>query len=214
MKIGTLFRYMFPPLGARKSRDLYKGDVVFAQAFGRNTFPDSSVFAVGVMFDEFEDDEKTLEWLKSHDFDPGIPNKEIAKVTKELMTRYFIPAVVQWEVAAAFDTEWYLQNKKRIVCIWPTKEQNTYFNTNEVITLSLQAAEKLGRSNPIEVAHKMQILRAALIIKKLSGKFPLIPDDLPKSFDRKSFQWWTRTIWACLFREIPVRIHHIITKRV
>ncbi len=214
MKIGMLFRYMFPSLGARKSRDLYKGDVIFAQAFGRNTFPDSSVFAVGVMFDEFEDDEKTLEWLRSHDFDPGIPNKEIAKAVKELMTRYFIPAIVQWEIAAAFDTEWYRENKKRITCIWPTKERNTYFNTNEVNVLSLQAAEKLGRSNPIEVAHKMQIQRAALIIKKLSGKFPLIPDDIPKSFDEKSLQWWTRTIWACMFREIPTRMYHILTGRI
>lgn len=214
MKIGMLFRYMIPLFGARKSRDMYKGDVVFAQAFGRNTFSDGSVFAAGVMFSELEDDEKTLAWLKSRDFDPGIPNKKLAEITKELMIQHFIPAIVQWEIAAAFETEWYTHNKKRIVCIWPSQEGRNYLDTEKVINLSLQAAKKLGYSNPIEVAHTMQSMRAALIIRKLSGKFPLIPDNLPSIFDKKSIQWWTRNIWAWTFRETFTRIHHILTGRV
>lgn len=214
MTLKMFLRYCVPWKSAPASIDLREGDVIFVQAFGRNTFSESSVFAVGVMSGEISDDERTLEWLESHNFDPGIPNKKLAQRTRELMEKYEIPAIVQWEVAAAFEKRWYLQNKKRIICIWPPEERNAYFDTTKVKMRSLEYAKEYGWESPIEVAHAMQITRAALIIEKLSGKFPLIPNSLPDDFDKKSVQWWTRNIWVWLARESLGRIHHLITGRV
>lgn len=213
MKLKNLIRYTFFWCGMPESKKIYEGDVMLAQAFGRNSFTETDLKILNEKFNEFESDEKILEWIRTKNFDPGKPNKEIADGIMDYMQRRYIPAIVQWEIAVAFPSDWYERNKKYITCIWPP-EESKYFDTRSVVIASLKAMEEKKLSHPIVAAHKMQIVRVACMVKKLSGKFPFVSEVQPKSFDRNSLQWWTRNIFFWLLREFFVRIHHIIKRYV
>jgi hypothetical protein len=70
-----------------------------------------------------------------------------------------------------------------------------------VLEKSVEYMNKNNLENPILVCQASQVGRIALQLIKL-GKSPIVPKDLPKEFDPKSSQFWTRhkLLWA--FREV------------
>lgn len=213
MKLKNLIRYTLFWCDMPKSKNVHEGDVALAQSFGRNSFDKADMKILNEKFDEFELDEKILEWIRAKNFDPGIPNKEIAGVIMKLEAKYYIPIIVQWEIAAAFPSDWYEKNKKHITCIWPPAE-NSRVDLRSVIIESLEAMKEKKLSNPIIVTHKRQIVRVACVIKKLLGKFPLILKTQPKSFDRNSLQWEKRNLLYWSLKELFVRMYYIVKRYV
>jgi len=213
VKLKNLIRYTLFWCGMPKSKNIHEGDVILAQSFGRNSFDDADIQTLNEKFNEFELDEKILEWIRTKNFKPGKPNKEIAKAIMDLVTRHYIPVIVQWEIATAFPIDWYERNKKYITCIWPPAG-NTHIDLHSIIIESLEAMKEKKLSNPIVVTHKRQIVRVAYVIKKLLGKFPLISETQPKSFDRNSLQRETRNLFFWSLKEPFVRMYYIVKRYV
>ncbi len=213
MKLKYCIRYALFWCGMPQSKNMRKGDVVLAQSFGRNSWDEIEMKKLKRKFRETESDEKTLEWIRNDKFDPGKPNREIAKIVVELLDEYHIPAIVQWEIATAFSEEWYAQHKKEIICIWPP-EENEHFDTRSVIIESAEVIREKNFVHPVVVAHKQQIVRTALIVKKYCGIFPLTSKKQPNIFDAHSIQWWTRNIFFWSFREFFVRVRYIVKRYV
>jgi|GEM_PF-2414779 len=213
VKLKDFIRYILFWCGMPKSKNISDGDVVIAQSFGRDSFGETDMKTLNEKFDEFELDEKILEWIRARNFDPGIPNKEIADVIMKLRTKYYIPIIVQWEVAVAFPSDWYERNKKYVTCIWPPAGNNR-IDLHSTIIESLEAMREKKLSNPIVVTHKRQIVKVACMIKKLLGKFPLISETQPKSFDRNSLQRETRNIFYWSLKEPFVRMRYIVKRYV
>jgi len=213
VKLKNLIQYTLFWCGMPESKNMYEGDVILAQSFGRNSFDATDIQTLKAKFKEFESDEKMLEWIQTKNFDPGKSNKEIVNAIMNLVKRRYVPVIAQWEIAAAFPNEWYKNNKQRITCIWPP-EGNECFDTRSVVIESLEAMKEKKLSHPIVVTHKRQIVRVACVVKKLLGKFPLISEMQPKSFDRNSLQWETRNIFFWSLKEFFVRIHYIVKQYV
>ncbi|MEW6617112.1 MAG: hypothetical protein AB1333_01695 [Patescibacteria group bacterium] len=213
MKLKNLIRYTLFWCGMPKSKNEHEGDVILAQSFGRNSFDEADMKVLNEKFDEFELDEKVLEWIRTKNFKPGKPNKKIAEGVMNFMQRHYIPAIVQWEVAAAFPSDWYEKNKKYITCIWPPAG-NSYIDLHSVIIESLHAMKEKKLSNPIVATHKRQIVRVACVIKKLFGKFPFISEVQPKNFDKNSLKWETRNLLYWSLKEPFVRMCYIVKRYV
>lgn len=213
VKLNHLIRYTLFWWGMPESKNIYEGDVIFAQSFGRNSWDEIEMKKLKKKFRETESDEKTLEWIRTKNFDPGTPNKEIAQAIMDLIARHYIPVIVQWEVAAAFPSDWYERNKKYITCIWPPAG-NSHIDVRSVIIESVEAMREKNFIYPIVVAHKRQIVRVACVIKKLLGKFPLISEAQPKSFDKNSLQRETRNLFYWSLKEPFVRMRYIVKQYV
>lgn len=198
-------------------------DCIFAQAFGRNCFPDD-------MLGEFLQRGRkanlvelaVLMWLKKMNFQPGKPNLALALKAKQLCDRYNLPVIAQWEIAYALfllDEQWYLSHQGVIDCIWPPPDG--YFSTYHVKKLSIQRMRGRGCQEPIELAHPAMLVRAVMTIWKL-GICPVVlgvspaffwPDDL-WAWDWNSVQRWTKCFLFWLVREIPGRARVIQLKWV
>lgn len=212
-EIGLWIRYFcvwpgLPPCGSPTD-----ADCILVQAFGRNDYTDAELHTIAGLRQQYQTDTKTVGALRDRSFDPGKPNDELAKETETIMdqNRHLI-AFVQWEVAVAFDWYWYLRNSSRIVCLWPPA--TGYFSTVEVVNESKRKMDRLGLSRPIELAHKRQIVRAFLIVRKVFGQAPIIIRQETYSFDPHSVQPWTRSWLPWLFRETLVRVHHLVKRHV
>jgi len=67
-----------------------------------------------------------------------------------------------------------------------------------------------GFSKVIIIAHPMHVWRVNKHCQKLS-LVPIIPYDLEKiPFDPASSQWWTRSAFLWIIRELPIRIYCLL----
>ncbi|MFA6098263.1 MAG: hypothetical protein WCV50_01530 [Patescibacteria group bacterium] len=206
---------MFNFQGLPATGDPRQADVVIVQAFGRNGFSDQELNMLGKLTEvEQISDVEMMDILRQWNFDPGQSNRELAEECRRIMDKYKLSAIVQWEIAVAFPTDWYAANNQRIICLWPSAESLQYFSTRKVLENTLAKMIKRRWSLPIELAHHGQILRAYLMVRKIFGNAPVILSPYPKSFDRKSVQPWTRSRWRWLCREIIVRWHHLLKRWV
>jgi hypothetical protein len=188
-------------------------DAILVQAFGRNHYPDVALRAIREIRDRVGTDARAVEVLQNHHFDPGIPNRSLARECQVIMDRFpQLRGIVQWEIATAFEGNWYHTNAYRVVCVWPPKQG--YFSTLEVKRDSKQEMSRLGLSLPIELAHRRQIVRAFLIVRKLFGITPIVLEQQTHSFDSSSVQLWTRTWYWWLIREVLGRVHHVVKRLV
>lgn len=186
-------------------------------------YPDTEVWFVRKKHEELGSDNlRTTAWLRAQGFDPGIPNYELAKECRELVGTYGIPAIIQWEVGAALDPEWYRDHKNLITCVWPPADPKIYFTTWRVKSIMVEIMKRRGWTKPIEVAHQRQIVRSYLIVRKLIQlhlgiKHPtiVIVEQNTKSFDRRSVQKWTTKLFpSWLKQEFLARGHHIVHRWV
>src|SRR4030043_583677 len=201
--IGIWLRYFAFWLGVGPMGDPKEADVIIVQAFGRNSIIDDRLFEVRRIFDEAGSDLAAIKKLqemkfadKKNFFDPGIPNRILAKQCSELVERNNIPAIVQWEIAAAFTPHWYWEHKKSFFCIWPSKKPGKYFSTYDLNVKAIEIMKEKGFRRPIVLAHKMQMARAFLIAKKLlkenfDGSSAIVVYKGPDFFDPDSVQWFT-----------------------
>lgn len=208
--LWVLYLLVWP--GSPEIGDPEKADCIFGQAFGRNSMPDE-VYA-GKLFEQYDrSDLAAIKELIQRKFDPGLPNFELAQEIRDL-GQYNLPCILQWEICVALfllDKEWYVQQK--IIGLWPASKG--YFHTRAVGEMSITAMCKHGWSNPIEIAHKRQIVRAVLILRKLQGKLPIVLQQKTTSFDSKSVQAWTKNPFLWILREALGRwVHHILYRWV
>lgn len=203
-------RYVFQIPGLPSIGSPLSAQVVAVQAFGRNTFLDADLSNIRVYHDQSgANDEVTLNWLWEHNFDPGHPNRQLALETRSLLDRMPVYAIVQWEVAAAFDRAWYAANSRRIICLWPSATPGQYFSTRDVKMQTVEVMRARGWSDVIELAHRRQVVRAYLILRKLLGHDPITVTIRTDGFDRKSVQPWTKSWYRWAWYEFLARLHHL-----
>lgn len=196
-----------------------EADCLFVQAFGRNEFDDRSLGKVlwDVRSQAGMDDVEAFNMLVYRSFNPGKPNRALARVAMRLSDWLSIPVIAQWEVVFAIfqmAPEWYFANRGRIDSIWPGKEG--YFATHHVKVFSREKMLGRGLSRPLEVAHPSMVARAVPVIWKL-GMNPIVQGMSLWKFwthelwiwDKESVQLWTRSFALWLLREIPGRAHHV-----
>lgn len=208
-------RYLFCWPGLPAVGDPSQADVMIIQAFGRNDYLDTELFKIRKVYENFgQDDAQTIAWLRSQNFNPGLPNRQLAAECQAMADLYGLPVITQWEVATAFDSVWYEQNKNRIICLWPSADPKQYFSTRLVKEETVRVMNQHGWHNPIELAHKRQVARNFLIVKKLLSKSPIIIEQKTQCFDSKSIQSWTRGPLAWIVREVLTRAFHLVKKWV
>lgn len=208
--IALWFNYMTCWRGLPEIGDPQKAHVVIVQAFGRNSYPDSEVHSIRELWEGCgRNDLTAVKKLRSLNFDPGKSNISLALECMEIMDKYGIPGIVQWEIAVAFPEEWYYRNADRIVCLWPPKGKGNYFSTWDVKILTYKIMNQRQWAIPIEVAHKRQITRAYLIVRKIMGKKVVVLPQKTTVFDPQSVQLWVRAWYLWLPREILTRLHHL-----
>lgn len=214
--IEAWIRYFAVIPGLPAIGDPEEADVLIIQAFGRNTFPKKELPIVRRLHEELgRDDATTIAKLREMSFDPGIPNYDLAQEAQEIADRYNLPIITQWEVAAAFDSEWYETHKERVTCVWPPGDAS-YFTSWHVKIATFRIMQQNNWRLPIELAHKNQIARTFLIVRKIMHITPVVLPQKTKSFDPNSVQPWIKS-WRkfVLPREIIVRwVHHIIKRWV
>jgi hypothetical protein len=213
---GVWIRYFAVIPGLPAIGDPEEADVLIIQAFGRNTYGDEELDIVRTIYERSGGNDATaIEKLREVSFNPGIPNYDLAQEAQEIADRYDLPIITQWEVAVAFNPEWYAVHKERIICIWPPGGTE-YFTTWHVKTATWKIMKEKGWKTPVELAHKSQIARSFLVVKKVMHITPVVLPQRTKSFDPNSVQPWIRS-WRkfVLPREIIVRwVHHIIKRWV
>jgi hypothetical protein len=203
-------RYFLGWPGLPAVGDPSQADVVIVQAFGRNDYLDTELFKIRKAYEYFgQNDAQTIAWLRSQNFDPGLPNRQLAAECQTMVDCYGLPVITQWEAALAFDPDWYEQHKNNIICLWPLADPTRYFTTRLVKEQTVQIMRQCGWSNPIELAHKRQVVRSFLIVRKLLGKPPIVLEQKISSFDSGSVQPWTKSPLRWIVREVPTRIHHV-----
>ncbi len=139
------------------------------QAFGRNNVPDKDLYRIGRLRVQGESDIKLIEKLADAGFDPGGPNTDLAKEMRDLMGRYNIPTIAQWEViVAAFldDHEWTKEHSDDLMAVWPPPRKQARFDITHVKKETARIMMEKDLHMPIELAHAAMIARAFLIVKK------------------------------------------------
>jgi hypothetical protein len=139
-------------------------------------------------------------------FEPGLPNREIAKLCQKMMDETKKPLIVQWEVACGFDQKWYENNFDNVYAVWPDLNPG-YFKTYDFAKQAEKIIKSIGGKTLAIVGHKHHLARASLIFKKL-GFEPAAILTAFEQFDDNSVQRFTRNKFNWIVREIPVRIHH------
>lgn len=213
---GLWWRYWLQLPGLPDIGDPSQADCIAVQAFGRNIFDDADLPGIRTYHDRNGGrDELTLEWLRSHDFKPGRPNLQLARETQALVERFGIPAIVQWEVAAAMRPSWYAAHQRQVICLWPSANPGEYYSTVDVKRDTVAIMRQRGWRLPIEVAHRWMIIRAYFVLRKQLGADPVAISRLSSSdFDHESTQPWTRSWYVWLPREIAARLHHVFKRLV
>jgi hypothetical protein len=198
-----------------------EANVLLVQSFGRNSLQEADLWWIkkNIFKNSGSNDFLAIKELEKRKFDPGKPNYSLAAEARQIMDKYsHLCAIVQWEVAAAFDRTWYFENKHKIICLWPP-EYAKHYTTWDVKKDALAIMKKNGWKNPIELAHKRQITRAYFIVRKLCQKElgsdnVIILSQKTSCFDKKSKQSWTKGPFRWFFYETLARIHHILRRMV
>lgn len=204
--IYLFFLYCLVWPGCPRIGDPRKANVIWGFAFGRNSYSDEKDIAI--LKKSYSDERELFHRLDLNDFDPGNPNFGIARGVKAKMSKMLIPAVLQWEIVTALYKlfpDWFFHNQSRIFCIWP----EGYMTSKELI---LKFVEIKKDQIPIIVSDKRHSVRAVLLVWRFFRK-PIV-GDLTASFDPFSVQDWIRNWKKWLKREILVRCHHIIFRRI
>ena len=201
----------------------WKSDFICPQAFGRNTFSDSEIgMLIYMTFDTSDSDIEKFRWLESLGFDPGRPNKMIAKrciQTAKLVGLFTNtttkPVIGQWEVLYAIwlnDPHWYSRHRRQCIAVWPPIEG--YLTTHAMLLEVKTIAEKRGLKKPCLIAHPEHIQRCFFIAMKVFERTVAVATNHGIEardkgwFDRQSVQRWTQDPKYWLFYEMLARIHH------
>lgn len=212
-ELALWLRYLAVWPGLPRGGDPCHADSIIVQAFGRNTYLDASLGIVTDLYEECEEiDALTIVRLRERGFNPGGPNRLLAQRCQEAVDRFSVPAIVQWEIAAAFDPLWYKRHEQDISCLWPPRE--AYFPTTRVTEDALTVMREYGWDLPILLTHRRQIARAYLILRKQLGHNPVVFPDMPNAFDHRSIQFWTRSPLHWFPREALGRVHHLVYRYV
>lgn len=200
--------------GLPRSGDPRRADCIIVQAFGRNMYTDASLHIVRGLWAEAcdESDALAVARLRERHFDAGEPNRSLAQACSDLINHYDLPAIVQWEIATAFDPLWYEKHEQKIFCLWPPRKG--YFPTTRVTEDALAVMRKAGWRRPILLTHRRQIARAYCILRKQLGYNPVVFPEMPAEFDHRSVQFWTQSPLHWLPREALGRIHHLLLRYV
>jgi hypothetical protein len=209
-------RYFLIWPGLRQMGNPAKADVIIIRAFGRNSIPDSELHLVAQLQELCGNDWITINKLQQNPicFDPGKPNFSLALECQDLVDKYHLPIITQWEVAVAFGPKWYEKHKKNIYCIWPSTKPQKRFSTRDVMFLTAEIMAKHGWNKPIILAHKRHIARVYLIAKKLLAKFPVVVTQKTRCFDSRSIQKWTRNWLLWFVYEMLGRGYHLLRQWV
>ncbi|MBU1037333.1 hypothetical protein KKF32_04930 [Patescibacteria group bacterium] len=213
LKLWLLYFLFWP--GLKKLGNVSKADVIAIQAFGRGAFQDRELAEeVRKLFEELhQKDWATILELRQRGFDPGEPNRQLARICQKLVDKHHLPVITQWEVAVALDYEWYVQYKEKIICLWPPADPEEYFDTWAVKQQTVKIMRQYNWQVAIELAHQRMIVRACLILYKL-GVTPVVCNQKVTCFDAKSVQPWTTSWFRWIKREFLTRGHHILYRRV
>ncbi len=208
--LGQWLWYLLQEPGCPASFKEPAFDVVLVQAFGRNHLHDNDLANMRRFHDEHGgNDAHTLAWCRDH-VEPGVPNRILAWHLMNIMHHHEVLAFAQWEVVAACPADWYAAHHHRVVCLWPPATPGQYFSTRDVLEKSFAEMRPRGRSRPLILAHAGQAMRVAMMIRKMTDRWPAVWVDLPDDFDRSSVQSWTRNRWAWMMHEFLARAHHIV----
>ncbi len=190
-------------------------DVIIAFAFGRNTYRDDQLDEVLRIREKFgNNDLATVRFLQASDFDAGLPNWELASQVSHLAEIYEIPAIVQWEVAAAFEPEWYAEFHSLIHPIWPLPPPR-YTNTLDILSAARAIMETAELKRPLLLDHARKITRTYLLARKALECECIVPWQWCRSFDPDSkqphttswLQWW---FWDTC----KAKPHHLVHRLV
>jgi hypothetical protein len=203
-----------------------QAEFICPQAFGRNTYSDERVGSIiGAMLESIKDPVRRFEWLKERGFDPGQPNRILARRCIGLATarRLFIfalggikatplPVIGQWEVLYAmwfYEPDLYAKYQDALIPIWPPLVG--YLGTRGMMRTALDIAEAHGLRVPLIVAHPEHIQRCFFIARKVFGIAATDHIDgmvLEEWFDRHSVQKQTTSPGHWLAYEMLARVHH------
>lgn len=198
--------------GLDLAHDPSKADVILGLAFGRNTIPDSEQHEIIKLHEQSNGfDYLTIAKLKENNFDPGLPNLELATICQKLSDQFNLPLVIQWELATALDDSWLQKNMEKVICIWPPSPK--YFGTPDVLRSMLTTLMKKYWFHPLLVAHEHHLPRAYLTLANFNLQ-PIVVSPHASSFDPLSVQPWTRNKTKWKTRELRVRMHHLVLNLV
>jgi len=136
---------------------------------------------------------------------PCLSNERLADEIRELHKIYPRPLILQWEVADCVPglKDWIVLRieKHRIL--------DKYLDSKEVKTQAAIKMREKGWQTAILISHPSHNWRCKRILERLRIQV-LIPslEDIP--YDKKSIQWWTRSLPLWTLREIPSRLFYFL----
>lgn len=133
--------------------------------------------------------------------DPGESNRALAAVALELHRSHGLPLILQWEIADAMP-----MNTLVVAKVEGHRVSGQYLDTREVLLQAHSACRRNGWNRVVIVAHPHHMWRVVRMVEKL-GLTPIIPDVRSVPYDSKSMQWWTRTVYFWVPREIATRLY-------
>ncbi len=192
-------------------------DCIIAQTFGRTMYEDKDISAIIACLPTRTDTIGSLEGLMKLSFDSGKPNVEIAKACYFYLEKYGTKKLyAQWEVAFEMfklDREKYIHLRKTIIPIWPDVNTKS-FTSNDLLKQIKGEMKKYHLEDPLLIANNWMSIRAALLIKKRIGTYPVLAHLNCNSFNPQSTQKWTRNYICWISKESLVRIHHYVLRWV
>jgi hypothetical protein len=140
---------------------------------------------------------------------PGLSNKQMAKVVYNIDQKYDLSMILQGEVAQALP---WRSPRQQLFIIYEHRQPGKYLDTREVFLQTWEiATKKLGFEKPkaIIIAHPWHLPRLQMTAEKI-GFETIIPHIGPIAFDPDSHQWWTCNWFFWIIRELPGRIFCLI----
>lgn len=137
-------------------------------------------------------------------YEPGPTNERLASFLSVLSLQHEglveVPWYLQQEVAAGLP----LHTKQPVSISKPSDPSKSYLDSWDVLSQAKKMTAELGGDygRPLIIGQAHHIGRVAAQARKMGDK-PIIPKNLPDTFDGSSVQWWTRSRHLWVVREIP-----------
>ena len=132
-------------------------------------------------------------------------NKFLANIASEILGKYNIPLITQWELSELMWIKPISIGKHRI--------SGKYLDSYEVAKQAEEVLQKNNWKNVAILAHPDHAWRCAAILKKMGFNVVAInTSDCP--YDSESNQKWTRNKWLFIPREILVRIIYLLQEKI